>query len=733
MSDQNKDNQDEFEAIFPDDAHRSDAQSDASIESEYTNDLDVVQSVEDVSDTPAYQDSVTDGLEQEPISGEDYLSNSDSTSAIEDDLHDFSDIDDGVDETGIFATPPDGRQKRKKSSSPALMAGVVLLAVGGAGGYFYYKNPEIVAQIQENFVNDSGMSGALSNLNDMLGGATDAGSGTTISPVDVVSSDMPPQPAPYSEDQNMSSGNEASGVVGSVPVTPENQPPLGDVVMDLPHPVSDGADMPPAPTPEGDAPVVIGAMPADGMMQPAQPPILDSMGNPIQNIPTGPNGEMLPNVMGGEIPEGIPAGIPNENMRNDMVMAMPQDAPPQPEAVNDMPVVEDAPQVQENADIPPAQEESAPVVAAVPPAVEPAPEAVAEVSPDVPDMAPPVVQDEEIVVVDKAPEAVVEPVVAPVAQAEKVDPNKGNAKIFKPTETVKHKVRLVDDVSQEKVPNQTELADAGASKKSEKDILHEELARDFFDAPPGKILDAMPAPTMDVKRGKTESIIVVHDTKSKGSVSKANASSKSGKASKAQQVQIETTSLDSRVIAADRALKLGRIDSAKTMFDELYELNPREPRVLMGRAIIFQKIGENARAISTYEELLAVSPNNAEAVINLAGLVRGDQPAVALGRLLDLRQKYPDNPTIVAQLAISYADSGNLDDALRYLDKAIAMQPNNPQHYYNRAILSERAGKVPHAISFYEKALEVDAIQGGVSGLPRDVIYDRLARLRVAQ
>ncbi len=733
MSDQNKDNQDEFEAIFPDNAHRDDAQSDASIRGEYTNDFDVVQSVEDVSEASDYQDSVTDDLEREPVSGEDYHSNSDSTSVIEDDLHDFSDIDDGVDEAGIFATPPDGRKKRKKSSSPALMAGVVLLAVGGAGGYFYYKNPEIVAQIQENFVADSGMSGALSNLNDMLGGAADAGSGVTVSPADVVSGDMPPQPAPYSEGQDMSSGSEASGVIGGVPVTPENQPPLGDVVMDLPHPVSDGADMaPPLPTPEADAPVVIGAMPADGMMQPAQPPVLDSMGNPIQNIPTGPNGpngEMLPNVMGGEmpgqIPAGIPAGVPNENVNNNMVMAAPQDVPPQPDVVNEMPVVEDMPQVQENADLAPVQEEPAPVV-------EPTPEAVVDVAPNVPDMAPPVVQEEEVVVVDKTPEPVVEPVVAPVAQAEKVDPNKGNAKIFKPTETVKHKVRLVDDISQEKTPNETELADAakadaGTDKKSEKDILHEELARDFFDAPPGKILDAMPAPAIDVKRGKTESIIVVHDAKSKGGLTKTSASSKS------QPIQIETTSLDSKVIAADRALKLGRIDSAKAMFDELYALNPREPRVLMGRAIIFQKTGENARAISTYEELLAVSPNNAEAVINLAGLVRGDQPAVALSRLLELRQKYPDNPTIVAQLAISYADSGNLDDALRYLDKAIAMQPNNPQHYFNRAILSERAGKIPHAISFYEKALEVDAIQGGASGLPRDVIYDRLARLRVAQ
>ena len=55
-------------------------------------------------------------------------------------------------------------------------------------------------------------------------------------------------------------------------------------------------------------------------------------------------------------------------------------------------------------------------------------------------------------------------------------------------------------------------------------------------------------------------------------------------------MNIQMTSLDERIVAAGRALKLGRYDAAKSLYDELYALNPRDARVLMGRTILFQKL-----------------------------------------------------------------------------------------------------------------------------------------------
>ncbi len=98
--------------------------------------------------------------------------------------------------------------------------------------------------------------------------------------------------------------------------------------------------------------------------------------------------------------------------------------------------------------------------------------------------------------------------------------------------------------------------------------------------------------------------------------------------------------------------------------------------------------------------------------------------------MLDLRQKYPENVGIVAQIGVAYADSGNLQDAYKYLSMASGLAPNDPQHYYNMAVVAEKAGELKRAVSLYEKALEVDAVHGTGRGISRDKIYDRLARLR---
>ena len=137
------------------------------------------------------------------------------------------------------------------------------------------------------------------------------------------------------------------------------------------------------------------------------------------------------------------------------------------------------------------------------------------------------------------------------------------------------------------------------------------------------------------------------------------------------------------------------------------------------------------QAISAYEELLKLYPDNTDAIVNLSGLIRKQYPAVALNKLLDLQMKHPNNVAVTAQLGVAYADSGNYADALRYLGNAAAMDPKNALHFYNMAVISEKASKPDQAISYYEKALEIDSIYGeGYNIISRERIYDRLAQIR---
>ncbi len=190
------------------------------------------------------------------------------------------------------------------------------------------------------------------------------------------------------------------------------------------------------------------------------------------------------------------------------------------------------------------------------------------------------------------------------------------------------------------------------------------------------------------------------------------------------------SSQESQIVAANRALKLGSYDAAAEMFEDLYKKNPRDARILMGRAVALQNTGRNESAIAAYEELLDIDTDNQDAMVNMLGLLRKQYPEVALRRLVNLYEKHPNNAGVAAQIGLTEADLGHLDDARRYLSIAASLEPNSGLHLYNRAVIEDRAGKREEAIRYYQEALESDAVYKGSQSVPREKIYDRLAVLR---
>lgn len=188
-------------------------------------------------------------------------------------------------------------------------------------------------------------------------------------------------------------------------------------------------------------------------------------------------------------------------------------------------------------------------------------------------------------------------------------------------------------------------------------------------------------------------------------------------------------STEAKIVAASRAMTLGRYDSALAIYDAIYKRNKRDPRVLMGRAIALQHLGRIEESIQAYAKFLERNPKDVNAQVNMLGLMSEKYPAVALRRLLDLHDKHEDNVGVIAQTAVTYAQMGKTQEALKFLGAAAAMEPKNAGHLYNMAIILDRAGDAVQAVSFYEKALETDALYNS-GGVPREVIYERLAQLR---
>ncbi|MGH1456870.1 MAG: tetratricopeptide repeat protein [Alphaproteobacteria bacterium] len=189
-------------------------------------------------------------------------------------------------------------------------------------------------------------------------------------------------------------------------------------------------------------------------------------------------------------------------------------------------------------------------------------------------------------------------------------------------------------------------------------------------------------------------------------------------------------SVDAKYVAAERAMALGRYDSALTILDALYEKNSGNARVVMGRATTLQKLGRFDEAMQMYEKLADIEPRNIDVQVNMLGLLSTRYPSVALRRLMELHNNNKSHVGVTAQLAVAYAQAGDTQSALSYLGAAAGMEPRNANHLFNMAVIADRAGYKDDAVKYYEKALEVDTIHGAGRSIPRDSVYQRLAQIR---
>jgi Flp pilus assembly protein TadD len=185
-----------------------------------------------------------------------------------------------------------------------------------------------------------------------------------------------------------------------------------------------------------------------------------------------------------------------------------------------------------------------------------------------------------------------------------------------------------------------------------------------------------------------------------------------------------------QLVSAQRAIALGRYDSALRIYNEMYKKDSRNGDVLLGRAVALQKLGQNDEAIRAYEQALDALPQSTEAQINMLGLVGQRYPAVALQRLNELSDDNPEDVRVLAQIAVVQARLGHYDDALGSLGVAASLDQDNALHVFNMGVVADRAGKKAQAIQYYEKALEIDTIYGGSRTIPREAVYERLAQLR---
>jgi tetratricopeptide (TPR) repeat protein len=150
----------------------------------------------------------------------------------------------------------------------------------------------------------------------------------------------------------------------------------------------------------------------------------------------------------------------------------------------------------------------------------------------------------------------------------------------------------------------------------------------------------------------------------------------------------------------------------------------------MGRALAAQKLGQVDVALAAYEDVLSQDPSNVDALTNMLGMLKGQNTQLAVQKLSDLRETYPFNADITAQLGVAYAGTRDYENALKYLDMADALRPGSTLVTYNRAVVYDHLGRPDLAIPLYNKIVQQAADGTLDSPVPVESIQRRLSVLR---
>lgn len=133
--------------------------------------------------------------------------------------------------------------------------------------------------------------------------------------------------------------------------------------------------------------------------------------------------------------------------------------------------------------------------------------------------------------------------------------------------------------------------------------------------------------------------------------------------------------------------------------------------IIYNAAVTAQRIEEYEKAINYYNQAIELNYGGGETIIALAGCYKAKGDTVAyVSKLKEGFEKYPSDQSILGAIINYYLlEAENAAEAFKYLEFARESDPTNPQFYSAEAHLYDKTGDSETAILKYKKAIELDA------------------------
>ncbi|HEV8132334.1 MAG TPA: tetratricopeptide repeat protein [Acidobacteriota bacterium] len=139
----------------------------------------------------------------------------------------------------------------------------------------------------------------------------------------------------------------------------------------------------------------------------------------------------------------------------------------------------------------------------------------------------------------------------------------------------------------------------------------------------------------------------------------------------------------------------------------LVQFNPGNIRVLMLQGFIFERVGDNEKALATYQEVLKLQPDNSEAKRHVASLLaEKGKSKDATEMLEELAKRNPFDSSVLLELGKTQREQKKHGEAIATFRSAAKVDPENIEISYWLAATLADTGQREEALAILKKVLE---------------------------
>ena len=153
----------------------------------------------------------------------------------------------------------------------------------------------------------------------------------------------------------------------------------------------------------------------------------------------------------------------------------------------------------------------------------------------------------------------------------------------------------------------------------------------------------------------------------------------------------------------------GQLQSAEQIYQQVLQISPRNADALNLLGFLAYQVGRCEVAANLISKAIEVDSKQYIFFINL-GLVRQEQGELdksieAYHKAIEIN---PNDSDVYNNLGNTLQEQGELDKSIETYHKAIEINPNDARIYYNLGAAQKKQGKLDNAIQTYQQAIEIN-------------------------